>query len=92
MSEFIALAGSVSCNERRLSACRLALVIITFSLIALPAAQAIAYPGGGTLPSVGSLDDYVRQTQPRDQGTPLRGNIWAREAASMAGQPALARK
>ncbi|MGO9266821.1 MAG: hypothetical protein ACLQBA_18400 [Candidatus Binataceae bacterium] len=68
MSKLVAPDGSVRRHKPQLSGLHLLLTILTFSLIALPAAQAIAYPGGGTLPSVGSLDDYVRQTQPRDQG------------------------
>lgn len=90
MSEFIALAGSVPCNERRLSARRLVLAIITFSLIALPAAQAIAYPGGGTLPSVGSLDEYVRQTQPPDRGYAPPGQYMG-QAGGLYGGPAASR-
>jgi hypothetical protein len=69
MSKLVAPAGSVRRHRRQLSGLRtVVLVVLAFSLTALPTAQAIAYPGGGTLPSVGSLDDYVRQTQPRDQG------------------------
>ncbi len=90
MSEFIGLAGLLQCNGRRLSARRLALVIISFSLIALPAAQAIAYPGGGTLPSVGSLDDYVRETQPPDRGYAPPGQYMG-QGGGLYGGPAASR-
>ncbi len=90
MSEFIGLTGLMRSHKRQFSGLRLVLAIIVFSLIALPGAQVIAYPGGGTLPSVGSQDDYVRQTQPRDQEYAPPGQYMG-QGRGLYGGPASAR-
>lgn len=67
MNIFVALAGSVLRPERWRSAqgLRLFAAILAFSLTAVQADRAVAYRGGGTLPSVGSLDEYIRQSHER---------------------------
>ena len=69
MSTFAALAGSVLGHKRRPSARGLGLIaaVLALSVIALPADRAVAYQSGGALPSVGSVDDYMSQGQPRDR-------------------------
>ena len=93
MSIFAALAGSVLRHKRQLSVPALALAILAFGLIPLPADRAVAYQDPGAPPCIGSINDYMRQGQSRDQGTDHKRRIWAREARdSMARRPALAHK
>ncbi len=68
MSTFAALVGSVLGHKRRPSAPGLGLIaaVLAISVIALPADRAVAYQAGA-LPSVGSVDDYMSQGQPRDR-------------------------
>jgi hypothetical protein len=60
----------------KLSAFRLVAMatVLASSLVAIPADFAIAYDDGSAPANVGSLDDYVHQGQPRDQGYGPRGS------------------
>jgi hypothetical protein len=68
MSGFAARGGRMPFQKRNRSASGLSIIaaILALSLIALPADRALAYSSDGALPGVGSLDDYMRQGQPRD--------------------------
>lgn len=49
--------------------------ILAVSIVALPVDRAAAYPGGGSLPTVGSLNDYVSQgQQPREPANAPQGS------------------
>lgn len=77
MSRFAARVDSILCYKRRRSLPGLGFigVILAVSMIALPAGRAAAYPGGGSLPTVGSLNDYVSQGQgPREPGYTPQGS------------------
>ena len=56
MSAFAALGGSLAFQKRQRSApgLRIIAAILAFSLIALPADRALAYPSDGALPSIGT--------------------------------------
>lgn len=77
MNTFLAPVGSMPCHKRPRSARGLWLwliaAILAFSLIAVPATRAIAYQDGGALPSVGSIDDYMSEGQPRDRAYAPQG-------------------
>ena len=88
MSTFAALAGSVLGHKRRPSAPGLGLIaaVLALSLIALPADRAVAYQGGA-LPSVGSVDDYMNQGQPRDREYAPQGPNLAPGGQGFYGAP-----
>ena len=67
MNTFAALAISALRYKRQRSAHMLGLIaaILAFSFIGLQTDRAVAYQGGGALPSVGSLDDYIGQSRDR---------------------------
>ncbi len=48
--------------------------ILGISLVTIPADFAIAFDDGSAPANVGSLDDYVRQGQPRDREYAPRGS------------------
>jgi hypothetical protein len=83
----------------KFSACRLLVIatILAVSLVAFPADRAMAYDDGSVPANVGSLDDYVRQGQPRDRGYAPRGSyggqgrrarlLWRSGRTSLADEP-----
>ena len=89
MSTFAALAGLVLGHKRRRSAPGLGLIaaVLAISLIALPADRAVAYQSGGAPPSVGSVDDYMSQGQPRDQAYAPQGPNIAPGGQGFYGAP-----
>lgn len=75
MSTFAARASSRLHHERQRSVPGFMAAILAVSIIALPADRVAAYQGGGALPTVGSLNDYVSQGQrPRDPGYAPQGS------------------
>ena len=87
MSKFAALAASGLRHKRQRSAPVLGLAILAFILIAVPADRAIGYQGAGALPSVGSLDDYMRQAQPRDRAYAPQGPYMGQGGQGYYGAP-----
>ncbi|MGB8414604.1 MAG: hypothetical protein WCE23_17455 [Candidatus Binatus sp.] len=89
MSTFAVLAGSVLVHKGRHSVPGLGLIaaVLAFSLIALPADRAVAYQSGGALPSVGSVDDYMSQGQPRDREYAPQGPNMAPGGQGFYGAP-----
>jgi hypothetical protein len=68
MSKAVASADSIGRRQVEHITPKVGLIaaIIAFSLIALTADRALAYDAS-SLPSVGSVDDYMQQGQPREQ-------------------------
>ena len=68
--------------------------ILGISLVTIPADFAIAFDDGSAPANVGSLDDYVRQGQPRDREYAPRGShmggaaelLWRPNGISLANQ------
>lgn len=73
---------------RKFSACRLLAIatILAVSMMAFPVDRAIA-DDDGVPPNVGSLDDYVRQGQPRDRGYAPRGSYNGQGGQGYYGAP-----
>jgi hypothetical protein len=73
----VALKSSSVRPKHKYSAFRVAIAILALCLIVLPANRAVAYEGRGTLPTVGTVDGYMRQGEPRDSpyaGQPYSGS------------------
>jgi hypothetical protein len=89
MSTFAALAVSELRHKRQRPAPRLWLIatILVSGLIALPADRVAAYPGGGALPTVGTIDDYVSQGQPRDRAYTPQGPPMGPGGQGFYGEP-----
>ncbi|HTW88754.1 MAG TPA: hypothetical protein VMD75_12195 [Candidatus Binataceae bacterium] len=66
----------------------LAAIILAVSILALPADRAAAYPGNGSLPTVGSLNDYVSQgQQAREPTNAPQGSYMAPGGRGFYGAP-----
>jgi len=87
MSKFAALAASGLRHKCQRSARVLGLAMLAFTFIVLPADRAIAYQGAGALPSVGSMDDYMRQAQPRDRAYAPQGPYMGQGGQGNYGAP-----
>lgn len=91
MSIFAALAGSVLRHKRQLSVPALALAILAFGLIPLPADRAVAYQDPGAPPCIGSINDYMRQGQSRDQGYGPQASYMGAGGQGFYGAPSRSR-
>jgi len=61
-----ALKSSPLRPKHKHSALKLVAAILAISLTTLPASRAVADEGFGALPTVGTVDGYMRQGKPRD--------------------------